>query len=71
MLVVTARCYFRNVFNVLKVMSIVSDKGENVWDHFTHYHKDNISDHRDGDIACDSYYKYKQDVALIKSIGVS
>ncbi|XP_046748528.1 myrosinase 1-like isoform X1 [Diprion similis] len=47
----------------------VSDKGENVWDHWTHNHPELITDGRNGDVACNSYYKYKEDVALIKQIG--
>ncbi|XP_046748534.1 myrosinase 1-like isoform X6 [Diprion similis] len=47
----------------------VSDKGENIWDHWTHNYPEYIRDGRNGDVACNSYYKYKEDVALIKSIG--
>ncbi|XP_015513283.1 myrosinase 1-like [Neodiprion virginianus] len=47
----------------------ISDKGENIWDHWTHNHPEYIRDGRNGDVACNSYYKYKEDVALIKSIG--
>ncbi|XP_046623558.1 myrosinase 1-like [Neodiprion virginianus] len=47
----------------------VSDKGENVWDYFTHNRPELITDGRNGDVACNSYYKYKEDVQLIKSLG--
>ncbi|XP_046748527.1 myrosinase 1-like [Diprion similis] len=47
----------------------VSDKGENVWDYYVHNHPEIIADGSNGDVACNSYYKYKEDVALIKSTG--
>ncbi|XP_065170307.1 myrosinase 1-like [Atheta coriaria] len=44
-------------------------KGENIWDYITH--KTNlIMDNSTGDIACDSYHKFKEDVFLLKSLGV-
>lgn len=30
-----------------------------------------IRKHDNGDVACDSYYQYKEDVKLLKDIGVS
>ncbi|XP_071637445.1 myrosinase 1-like [Temnothorax longispinosus] len=45
-------------------------KGENVWDHFVHEHPNLISDGSNGDVACDSYHKYKEDVQLLKDMGV-
>ncbi|XP_015513234.1 myrosinase 1 [Neodiprion lecontei] len=47
----------------------VSDKGENVWDYLTHNRPDLITDGRNGDVACDSYYKYQEDADLIKTLG--
>ncbi|XP_075215248.1 lactase/phlorizin hydrolase-like [Lycorma delicatula] len=44
-------------------------KGENIWDFYTHTQPDLIKDHSNGDVACDSYHKYKEDVKLIKNIG--
>lgn len=36
-----------------------------------HEHPDSVLDRSDGDVACDSYHKYKEDVALLKDLGVS
>uniref|UniRef100_A0A1B6GR40 Beta-glucosidase n=1 Tax=Cuerna arida TaxID=1464854 RepID=A0A1B6GR40_9HEMI len=45
------------------------DKGENIWDHLTHTQPDKIKNRDNGDVACDSYNKYIEDVQLIKDIG--
>ncbi|XP_054261940.1 myrosinase 1 [Macrosteles quadrilineatus] len=45
------------------------DKGENIWDYMTHTQPDSVKNKDNGDIACDSYHKYKEDVQLIKDIG--
>ncbi|XP_075977475.1 myrosinase 1-like [Anticarsia gemmatalis] len=48
----------------------VSGKGESIWDRYTHEHPDRVFDHKNGDVADGSYYKYKDDVALMKQLGV-
>lgn len=40
-----------------------------MWDDFLHEHPDKVLDSSNGDIACDSYHKYKEDVALLKELG--
>ncbi|XP_018320187.1 myrosinase 1-like [Agrilus planipennis] len=47
-----------------------SGKGENSWDHFTHNNPDTVIDRTNGDIACDSYHKYEEDIELLKNLGV-
>nr|AAG25897.1 silverleaf whitefly-induced protein 3 [Cucurbita pepo] len=44
-------------------------KGPSTWDAYTHQHPERIADHSNGDIAVDEYHRYKEDVALMKSIG--
>lgn len=44
-------------------------KGESIWDRFTHQ-ENNIKNGDTGDIACDHYHKYEQDIKLMKKIGL-
>ncbi|XP_063932750.1 myrosinase 1-like [Zophobas morio] len=46
------------------------DKSENIWDHITHATPTYVDENDNGDIACDSYHKYKEDVAMLKELGV-
>lgn len=45
-------------------------KGPSIWDDFTHK-PGNIYMNQNADVACDSYHKINEDVALLKSLGVS
>ncbi|XP_023029423.2 myrosinase 1 [Leptinotarsa decemlineata] len=45
-------------------------KGENIWDNVCHRVPSPVVNNDTGDIACDSYHKYKEDVALLKDLGV-
>ncbi|XP_071441900.1 myrosinase 1 isoform X2 [Hetaerina americana] len=45
-------------------------KGENIWDRFTHQNSTLIQDASNGDIAADSYHKYKNDIQILKELGV-
>nr|CRL08768.1 Beta-glucosidase 1 [Zygaena filipendulae] len=45
-------------------------KGENLWDTYLHKHPNFTEDGSNGDIAADSYHKYKADVQMIKDLGV-
>lgn len=44
-------------------------KGESIWDNFTHK-SGNIKNHETGDIACDHYHRYKEDIQIMKNMGV-
>lgn len=45
-------------------------KGESIWDRFTHT-PGNILDEETGDIACDHYRRYEEDVKLMADIGLN
>jgi beta-glucosidase len=44
-------------------------KGESIWDRFAHT-PGKIRNGENGDVACDFYHRYKDDVALMKELGL-
>lgn len=44
-------------------------KGASIWDTFTHA-QGNIKNNETGDIACDHYFRFKDDVQLMKELGL-
>jgi beta-glucosidase len=44
-------------------------KGESIWDRFSHT-EGKITTGDTGDVACDQYHRYKEDVALMKQLGL-
>lgn len=44
-------------------------KGLSVWDVFSHQ-PGNVFWNHNGDVACDHYHKYKEDIALFKKLGI-
>ncbi|GAB2232676.1 hypothetical protein Drorol1_Dr00011722 [Drosera rotundifolia] len=45
-------------------------KGPSIWDIFTHQHPEKIADETNGDVADDFYHRFKDDVKLMKEIGL-
>lgn len=45
-------------------------KGRNIWDDFCK-EEGRIIDHSSGDIVCDHYHRYKEDVELMKGMGIN
>ncbi|XP_071682646.1 beta-glucosidase 12-like [Lolium perenne] len=45
-------------------------RGPSIWDNFTHQYPDKIFDKSNGDVAVDSYHLYKEDVRLMKDMGM-
>ena len=46
-------------------------KAESTWDRLVHEHPDRIYNGDTGDVAANSYYHYKEDVAILKNLGVN
>ncbi|BER91634.1 GH1 family beta-glucosidase [Atrimonas thermophila] len=44
-------------------------KGESIWDRFTHT-PGNIQDGTTGDVACDHYHRFEEDVELMEKLGI-
>ncbi|XP_042502235.1 beta-glucosidase 13-like [Macadamia integrifolia] len=44
-------------------------KGPSIWDTFTHNYPEKIKDHSNGDVAIDSYHRYKEEVRMMKEMG--
>ena len=53
------------------IPELFSGKGPSIWDTYTHEHPEKIADRSNGDIAANSYYKYKEDIRAIKEMGVN
>nr|AJE75662.1 putative glycosyl hydrolase [Chrysomela lapponica] len=45
-------------------------KGPSIWDRFTHEKPDRVHNNENGDVACDSYHKYKEDIRLAAKMGM-
>ncbi|KAJ8924094.1 hypothetical protein NQ315_006876 [Exocentrus adspersus] len=48
-----------------------SGKGEGRWDYLVHNLPSLVVDGTTGDVAADSYHKYKEDIAILKELGVN
>ena len=47
----------------------VDGKGESIWDRFSHI-PGNIRNNDNGDVACDFYHRYREDIALLKELSL-
>ncbi|KAL4198176.1 hypothetical protein AMTRI_Chr03g44600 [Amborella trichopoda] len=45
-------------------------RGPSIWDVYTHEHPERIQDRSNGDVADDSYHRYKEDIKLMKDMGM-
>lgn len=45
-------------------------RGESIWDQFSHT-AGKIADGQTGDVACDSYHRYREDTQLLKGVGAN
>ena len=47
----------------------VDGRGESIWDRFAHT-PGKIKNNANGDVACDSYHRYQDDIALMRRLGM-
>ncbi|KAI6685536.1 hypothetical protein NL676_031449 [Syzygium grande] len=45
-------------------------RGPSIWDYFTHKYPGKIADGSNGDVAIDSYHRYREDVGIMKDMGL-
>ncbi|HEX6832911.1 MAG TPA: GH1 family beta-glucosidase [Rudaea sp.] len=44
-------------------------RSESIWDRFAHT-PGNIKENANGDVACDSYHRYREDIAMMRQLGM-
>ncbi|AES67733.1 putative beta-glucosidase [Medicago truncatula] len=45
-------------------------RGASIWDTYTHKYPDKIEDRSNGDVAVDQYYRYKEDVGIMRNMNL-
>ncbi|KAK6937072.1 Glycoside hydrolase family 1 [Dillenia turbinata] len=48
----------------------IDGRGPSLWDAYTHKYPEKIADRSNGDVAVDSYHRYKEDVKIMKDMGL-
>lgn len=48
----------------------LTGRGPSVWDTWVHEYK-HVENNATGDVACDSYHRYREDVQLLRNLGVN
>ena len=49
-------------------MSIVPDKAPSVWDDYFHTYPNSADDGGNGDVACDSYHRWQDDIKIASDL---
>ncbi|KAA8528127.1 hypothetical protein F0562_035622 [Nyssa sinensis] len=63
-------CHCFRPCNVVEGAANEGGKGPSIWDTYTHTYPDKIQDRSNGDVAVDSYHRYKDDVSIMKEMGL-
>ncbi|KAL3610999.1 hypothetical protein D5086_002019 [Populus alba] len=50
--------------------ALIDGRGFSIWDKFTREHPEKIWDRSNGDVASDFYHKFKDDIKLMKRVGL-
>ncbi len=58
----TAACQVEGAWNT-------DGRGESIWDRFAHT-PGKVKNDANGDVACDSYHRYREDIALMRRLGM-
>ena len=51
-------------------MSIITDKTPNIWDVYVHTYLKSIDNGANGDVACDSYRRWQDDIKIASDLGL-
>lgn len=52
-------------------MCLFPGKGHSIWDYYTEKYPEKFAHKSNGNIACDSYHKSKEDVKILNRLGVN